>query len=151
MCNKILNQQRSVNRHCPNLNIVYSLFVYREELRKRKSSFLRLSRTKLLLTNGLISKTVKNINDCSADDLEALNREIIFKKQLMRQMHYRRMELQQQIRSARKMWWTFVSNKIKTQHVKWRTLCQLDKYKLIKLPTIAFNKRGTYTWFKNNW
>lgn len=64
----------------------YILYLHREELRKRKSSFMRISRTKFQLTHELITKTVKNIHKCSPDDLQILSRETIFKKNLRRQI-----------------------------------------------------------------
>lgn len=64
----------------------YALYLHREELRKRGKSSMSASRTKLLLTQELISKTVKNISKCSADDLRILSRETIFKKNLHREL-----------------------------------------------------------------
>lgn len=81
----------------------YALYLHREELRKRKISATRISRTKLLLTHELITKTVMNINKCSPDDLQMLSRETVFKKNLHRhiliqkqQQHMEMMRLQQQ-------------------------------------------------------
>ncbi|XP_061402554.1 putative uncharacterized protein DDB_G0288537 [Musca vetustissima] len=64
----------------------YALFLHREELRKRRSSSSRVSRTKFLLTHELINKTVRNITKCSAEDLQNLNRQAIFKKNLYQQL-----------------------------------------------------------------
>ncbi|XP_058983404.1 uncharacterized protein LOC131804480 [Musca domestica] len=63
----------------------YALYLHREELRRSRSS-VGVKRTKLLLTQELISKTIKNINKCSADDLQILSRETIFKKNLHREI-----------------------------------------------------------------
>jgi len=41
--------------------VSYHLFLYREELARRNARQLRLSRTKIEITDELISKTVKNI------------------------------------------------------------------------------------------
>ncbi|EDW73532.1 uncharacterized protein Dwil_GK16597 [Drosophila willistoni] len=62
--------------------VTYHLFMYRAELARRNARQLRLSRTKIEITDELISKTVKNIKTCSMDDLKAVNRELIFKKKL---------------------------------------------------------------------
>lgn len=68
------------------LNFTYALFLHREELRKSQVSSMRAACTKLLLTQELITKTVKNINKCSRDDLQILSRETIFKKNLHREI-----------------------------------------------------------------
>lgn len=77
--------------------ISYILYLHREELRKRKASCMRISRTKFQLTHELITKTVKNIHKCSADDLQILSRETIFKKNLRRQIarmrHFQYMQM----------------------------------------------------------
>lgn len=67
-------------------SINYALYLHREELRKRRISKARVSRTKFLLTHELINKTVRNINNCTAEDLQYLNRQAIFKKNLYRQL-----------------------------------------------------------------
>ncbi|KAM7356304.1 uncharacterized protein ACRADG_002108 [Cochliomyia hominivorax] len=77
----------------------YILYLHREELRKRKSSFMRISHTKFQLTHELITKTVRNIHKCSPDDLQILSRETIFKKNLRRQIA--RMKHQQWMEMAK--------------------------------------------------
>ncbi|EDV95591.1 uncharacterized protein LOC6558090 [Drosophila grimshawi] len=62
--------------------VSYHLFLYRVELARRQSRQLRLSRTKIEITDELISRTVKNIKTCSMDDLKAVNRELLFKRKL---------------------------------------------------------------------
>ncbi|XP_030566889.1 uncharacterized protein LOC115766942 [Drosophila novamexicana] len=62
--------------------VSYHLFLYREELARRNARQLRLSRTKIEITDELISRTVRNIKSCSMDDLKAVNRELIFKRKL---------------------------------------------------------------------
>ncbi|XP_017863980.1 PREDICTED: uncharacterized protein LOC108614386 [Drosophila arizonae] len=62
--------------------VSYHLFLYREELARRQRRLLRLSRTKIEITDELISKTVRNIKSCSMDDLKAVNRELLFKRKL---------------------------------------------------------------------
>ncbi|KAM7355815.1 uncharacterized protein ACRADG_001763 [Cochliomyia hominivorax] len=66
--------------------VSYTLFLYREELRRSQTRFVSLSRTKISLTDKLISKSVRNLEKCSMEDLRAINREILFKKKLKYQM-----------------------------------------------------------------
>lgn len=73
----------------------YALYLHREELRRRKAPHsARTSMTKIQLTNELIARTKQNINACSFEDLEILARETLFKKNLQRHLHYRRMAMQ---------------------------------------------------------
>lgn len=73
----------------------YALYLHREELRRRKAPHsARSSMTKIQLTNELIARTKQNINACSFEDLEILARETLFKKNLQRHLHYRRMAMQ---------------------------------------------------------
>ncbi|XP_061400292.1 uncharacterized protein LOC133336014 [Musca vetustissima] len=67
-------------------SISYTLFLYREELKRTKASFKRLNRTKISLTDKLISKSVRNLEKCSTEDLRVINRELLFKKKLKYQM-----------------------------------------------------------------
>ena len=67
-------------------NLSYTLFLYREELRRRNSQFMRLSKTKISLTDGLISKTLKQLPSCSAEQLQHVNREMAFKQKLKYKM-----------------------------------------------------------------
>ncbi|XP_017028412.1 uncharacterized protein [Drosophila kikkawai] len=62
--------------------VTYHLFLYRSELARRNARQLRLSRTKIEITDELISKTVRNLKTCSMDDLKAVNRELLFKRKL---------------------------------------------------------------------
>ncbi|KAH8295768.1 hypothetical protein KR018_008265 [Drosophila ironensis] len=62
--------------------VSYHLFMYRVELARRNARLLRLSRTKIEITDELISKTVRNLKTCSMDDLKAVNRELLFKRKL---------------------------------------------------------------------
>lgn len=66
--------------------VSYTLFLYREELRRSQTRFMRLNRTKISLTDKLISKSVRNLEKCSTEDLQAINRELMFKKKLKYQM-----------------------------------------------------------------
>ncbi|XP_016972029.1 uncharacterized protein LOC108039509 [Drosophila rhopaloa] len=62
--------------------VTYHLFLYRVELARRNARQLRLSRTKIEITDELISNTVRNLKTCSLDDLKAVNRELLFKRKL---------------------------------------------------------------------
>ncbi|XP_064539294.1 uncharacterized protein LOC135429049 [Drosophila montana] len=62
--------------------VSYHLFLYRVELARRNARQLRLSRTKIEITDELISRTVRNLKSCSMDDLKAVNRELLFKRKL---------------------------------------------------------------------
>ena len=67
-------------------SVSYTLFLYREELRRSQCSLKRLNRTKISLTDKLIKKSVRNLEKWSMEDLQAINREILFKKKLKYQM-----------------------------------------------------------------
>ncbi|XP_013115157.1 uncharacterized protein LOC106092778 [Stomoxys calcitrans] len=67
-------------------SISYTLFLYREELKRRQVSFKRLSRTKISLTDKLITKSVRNLEKCTTEDLRAINQELLFKKKLKHQI-----------------------------------------------------------------
>lgn len=70
--------------------IAYKLFVYREEL--RKSQGIKLSRSKLNLTEELVSYSVNHIMEYAREELSTINRQITFTQRLknrverMRQM-----------------------------------------------------------------
>lgn len=72
----------------------YALYLHRKELRSRKANTARTSITKIQLTSELIARTKKNISACSYEDLEILARETLFKKNLQRHLHYRKMAIQ---------------------------------------------------------
>ncbi|KNC20655.1 hypothetical protein FF38_04815 [Lucilia cuprina] len=68
--------------NCKKPSVIYTLFLYRQELKRTQKHYKRLNRTKLTLTDGLITKTLSSLKNCTADDLRALSREIKFKNQL---------------------------------------------------------------------
>lgn len=80
----------------------YAMFLHREELRRRKINGSRVSVTKIHLTSELIAKTKQNIRQCSFEDLEILARETLFKKNLQRHLHYRKMQFQQWMMNRKK-------------------------------------------------
>ncbi|XP_037817869.1 uncharacterized protein LOC119607834 [Lucilia sericata] len=67
-------------------SVSYTLFLYREELQRSQCRYKTLNRTKLSLTDKLITISVRNLKQCSMDDLRAINRELVFKKKLQNQM-----------------------------------------------------------------
>lgn len=80
----------------------YAMFLHREELRRRKLHVSRVSVTKIHLTSELIAQTKQNIRQCSFEDLEILARETLFKKNLQRNLYYRRMHIHQLMISKKK-------------------------------------------------
>lgn len=66
--------------------VSYTLFMYREELKRREARYLRLNKTKVALTSELISKSVRNFKHCTTEDLKAITREMLFKKKLKKQI-----------------------------------------------------------------
>ncbi|XP_022229019.1 uncharacterized protein LOC111078571 [Drosophila obscura] len=64
----------------------YTLYAYREELRRRDVPFMKMSTIKLHLTDNLILQTIKNIRQFDTMEIMNLNREITFKRRLTKQM-----------------------------------------------------------------
>lgn len=81
--------------------VSYQIYLYREELSRRNARQLRLSRTKIEITDELISRTVKNIKTCSMDDLKAVNRELVFKRKLSKNVS----KLKKEAKAAKKQEW----------------------------------------------
>lgn len=76
------NSSVSTNKH----TVTYALFLYHEELRRRKTRYMRLNKTKILLTHNLVSQGIKNLKYCSIDDINAIRREMLFKQKLKKQL-----------------------------------------------------------------
>ncbi|XP_058987300.1 uncharacterized protein LOC131806708 [Musca domestica] len=78
-------------------NLSYILYLHCEELRQRRMSMMRVSQTKLMLTHELITNTIQNIDKCSAEDLQSLSRETVFKNNLhrhiARQRHHQYLQM----------------------------------------------------------
>ncbi|XP_037822546.1 uncharacterized protein LOC119611138 [Lucilia sericata] len=75
--------------------IPYMLFVYREELRRlnKHSHSLKLSKSKLHLTQELVSYSVDRITEYDMQELMNINREINFTRQLKNRMdHMKQMQ-----------------------------------------------------------
>lgn len=76
-----------LERPLPSLpSLHYTLFAYREELRRRDAPFMKMSTIKLHLTDNLILQTIKNIRQYDTIEIMNLNQEINFKRRLTKQM-----------------------------------------------------------------
>ena len=74
-------------------SICYTLFLYRQEVSRTKKNYKRLNQTKIKLTDELTSKGVKNLKECSMEDLQAITRELRYKQKLKKNLHHiRKME-----------------------------------------------------------
>nr|AAL48838.1 RE26062p [Drosophila melanogaster] len=66
-----------LERPLPSLpSLHYTLFAYREELRRRDAPFMKMSTIKLHLTDNLILQTIKNIRQYDTIEIMNLNQEI---------------------------------------------------------------------------
>ncbi|KAH8372185.1 hypothetical protein KR093_010496, partial [Drosophila rubida] len=80
---------RKMLKSTQHISFPYQIFLHRQELRKSEKdfSYLRLSRSKIMLTAQLIDKNIGNFNSmCTVDDLKMLSREVQFKKRLISQV-----------------------------------------------------------------
>lgn len=64
----------------------YILFLYCEELNRKKVRVVNLKKTKIHLTDKLVSKGVRNLKECSIADLRAITRELLYKNKLKLQL-----------------------------------------------------------------
>ncbi|KAH8306937.1 hypothetical protein KR044_001444 [Drosophila immigrans] len=86
---KLKKHSRKMLRTHQHVSFPYQIFLHRLELRKSEKdfSYLRLSRSKIMLTAQLIDKNIGNCNKlCTLDDLKVLSREVQFKKKLINQV-----------------------------------------------------------------
>lgn len=81
--------------------VPYILFIYQEELRRKKARVIRLSKQKLHLTEMLVTRNSTEINNYSEDELENFAREIIYKEKLEQRM--KRIEMLRRKRHEQKM------------------------------------------------
>ncbi|XP_034483329.1 serine/threonine-protein kinase pakG [Drosophila innubila] len=89
-----MESQRSVNNSSHNNNnngnhrrgarpsVGYLLFQYQSELTRRHAEPTRLSRTKIHIIDGLVSRTIRHLKHCSVEELQACKRELVYKEQL---------------------------------------------------------------------
>lgn len=68
-------------------SVGYHLYLYREQLARRKVEYMRLSKAKYFITETLLAKNWRNLKGCSADDLKTVNNQIVFKHKLRHQIH----------------------------------------------------------------
>ncbi|XP_013100936.2 uncharacterized protein LOC106082759 [Stomoxys calcitrans] len=68
-------------------SIPYTIFMYKEELRKGTAEFMRLSKVKLHLTDTLITKTIQNISQYDVAEVITIDQQMVFKKRLFSKMH----------------------------------------------------------------
>ncbi|KAH8370973.1 hypothetical protein KR093_011053 [Drosophila rubida] len=83
---KLKKHSHKMLKSTQHINFPYQIFLHRKELRKsvKDLSYLRLSRSKIMLTAYLIAKNIDNVNSmCTADDLKQLSREVKYKKGLI--------------------------------------------------------------------
>lgn len=74
-------------------NIPYMLFVYRDQLRRLNKHALKLSKSKLHLTQELVSYSVDRITEYDMEELININREISYTRKLKSHMdHMRQMQ-----------------------------------------------------------
>ncbi|XP_017127145.1 uncharacterized protein LOC108145947 [Drosophila elegans] len=67
-------------------SVGYLLFQYQSELTRRHAEPTRLSRTKIHIIDGLVSRTIRHMKNCSMEDLKACKRELVYKEQLCAQL-----------------------------------------------------------------
>lgn len=66
--------------------VSYILFIYKEELRRRKVKVFRFLKQKLQLTEKLVARNSSEINSYSEDELENFARELLYKEKLQQKM-----------------------------------------------------------------
>ncbi|KAH8286331.1 hypothetical protein KR054_007046 [Drosophila jambulina] len=78
-------QQRN-HRRGARPSVGYLLFQYQSELTRRHAEPTRLSRTKINIIDGLVSRTIRHLKHCSVEELQACKRELVYKEQLRDQL-----------------------------------------------------------------
>ncbi|KAH8410704.1 hypothetical protein KR222_011231, partial [Zaprionus bogoriensis] len=63
-------------------SVGYLLFQYQSELTRRHAEPTRLSRTKIHIIDGLVSRTIRHLKHVSVEDLQACKRELVYKEKL---------------------------------------------------------------------
>ncbi|XP_020815724.1 uncharacterized protein LOC110189852 [Drosophila serrata] len=67
-------------------SVGYLLFQYQSELTRRHAEPTRLSRTKINIIDGLVSRTIRHLKHCSVEELQACKRGLVYKEQLRDQL-----------------------------------------------------------------
>ncbi|XP_017028408.2 uncharacterized protein [Drosophila kikkawai] len=78
-------QQRN-HRRGARPSVGYLLFQYQSELTRRHAEPTRLSRTKINIIDGLVSRTIRHLKHCSVEELQACKRGLVYKEQLRDQL-----------------------------------------------------------------
>ncbi|KAH8302748.1 hypothetical protein KR044_010374, partial [Drosophila immigrans] len=71
-------------------SVGYLLFQYQSELTRRHAEPTRLSRTKIHIIDGLVSRTIRHLKHCSVEELQACKRELVYKEQLRDELRNQR-------------------------------------------------------------
>lgn len=87
MASKSHKRERVSNSSSSFLSIPYTIFMYKEELRKRDTPFIKLSKVKIYLTDNLISNTIRNISQYDVAEVMNINEQMMFKKRLCKKIH----------------------------------------------------------------
>ncbi|XP_061392934.1 uncharacterized protein LOC133328381 [Musca vetustissima] len=94
MSTKSLKRERSAtaatqpsSMSSSNYSIPYTIFIYRQELRKGRDEFMRLSKVKLHLTDNLIVNTIQNITKYDVAEVININEQMQYKKRLFSKMY----------------------------------------------------------------
>ncbi|ALC43053.1 CG15876 [Drosophila busckii] len=85
-----MESQRSNNRRGARPSVGYLLFQYQCELTRRHAEPTRLSRTKMHIIDGLVSRTIRQLKQCSVEELQACKRELVYKEQLRDELRAQR-------------------------------------------------------------
>ncbi|EDW17567.1 uncharacterized protein LOC6581356 [Drosophila mojavensis] len=67
-------------------SVGYLLFQYQSELTRRHAEPTRLSRCKIHIIDGLVSRTIRQLKHCSVEELQACKRELVYKEQLRNEL-----------------------------------------------------------------
>lgn len=66
----------------------YNIFVYREELCRRRHNVITLNKMKIDITQELIVNCAKKLWECDQEDIEAFSRQLTFRDKLLEQQNY---------------------------------------------------------------
>ncbi|KAH8323983.1 hypothetical protein KR074_005032 [Drosophila pseudoananassae] len=81
-----MESQRPNHRRGARPSVGYLLFQYQNELTRRHAEPTRLSKTKIHIIDGLVSRTIRHLKHCSVEELQACKRGLVYKEQLRDQL-----------------------------------------------------------------
>ncbi|KAH8242200.1 hypothetical protein KR026_007927 [Drosophila bipectinata] len=81
-----MESQRPNHRRGARPSVGYLLFQYQTELTRRHAEPTRLSKTKIHIIDGLVSRTIRHLKHCSVEELQACKRGLVYKEQLRDQL-----------------------------------------------------------------